>query len=311
MKKIVLFKLIVIGLIASTSVAKSADESVVYVKSNKTTAPLIEKWIAEYSRNNPSAKIVLADSNTPENENTLSLILTDDNNENEFDSKRGVLIFGKSAILPVAQKENPIFKEIGNKRLNNKRLKELYFEKDIFEEEKPTKVVQTTTVYSGNNEKSISHIFAANFGFTASDLRGKKISGDDVYLINAVEKDQSGITFNALSNIFDIESRKIKNQLLILPLDVDKQYRADFTESADIDNVIEILENDSFGDLIPIVNIGFTFPVGNKNINDFLSWVLSEGQSYNHQFGLLKLNDKHLAEQKANIENKNLISLNK
>lgn len=297
-----LFKsILVILLISSPIFAQDNVNETIYIKSSRFASPLIEKWINEYTKVNPQAQIRLAD-NSVKAENISLKVVVSDNSKNGLQIGEQILFFGRYAILPVIGKDNPLLAEFSKKKLNDKRIKDLFFEKDILSEDtNPSKPGYDVTVYSGNNNESVAHSFASYFGYTSSSLKGKKISGDDAFLINAIQKDKTGVTFNALGNIFDINTRELKDNITILPLDVKKEYRNYFTESVNIDNVIELLESEPI-DLIPVDNIGFAYSPGNKTVKEFLVWVLTEGKTFNHSYGILNPDEKVLTYQIKELE---------
>lgn len=302
MKTMKLFKsILVILLISSPIFAQDNVNEAIYIKSSRFASPLIEKWINEYTKVNPQAQIKLAD-NSVKAENISLKVVVSDNSKNGLQIGEQILFFGRYAILPVIGKDNPLLAEFSKKKLNDKRIKDLFFEKDILSEDtSPSKPGYDVTVYSGNNNESVAHSFASYFGYTSSSLKGKKISGDDAFLINAIQKDKTGVTFNALGNIFDINTRGLKDNITILPLDVKKEYRNYFTESVNIDNVIELLESEPI-DLIPVDNIGFAYSPGNKTVKEFLVWVLTEGKTFNHSYGILNPDEKVLTYQIKELE---------
>jgi len=302
MKTMKLFKsILVILLISSPIFAQDNVNETIYIKSSRFASPLIEKWINEYTKVNPQAQIKLAD-NSVKAENIALKVVVSDNSKNGLQIGEQIMFFGRYAILPVIGKDNPLLAEFSKKKLNDKRIKDLFFEKDILSEDtSPSKPGYDVTVYSGNNNESVAHSFASYFGYTSSSLKGKKISGDDAFLINAIQKDKTGVTFNALGNIFDINTRGLKDNITILPLDVKKEYRNYFTESVNIDNVIELLESEPI-DLIPVDNIGFAYSPGNKTVKEFLVWVLTEGKTFNHSYGILNPDEKVLTYQIKELE---------
>lgn len=302
MKTMKLFKSILVTLLISSPIfAQNNVNETIYIKSSRFVSPLIQKWINEYTKVNPQAQLRLAD-NSVKAENISLKVVVSDNSKNGLQIGEQILVFGRYAILPVIGKDNPLLAEFSKKKLNDKRIKELFFEKDILSEDtNSSKSDYDVTVYSGNNNESVAHSFASYFGYTSSSLKGKKISGDDAFLINAIQKDKTGVTFNALGNIFDINTRGLKDNITILPLDVKKEYRNYFTESVNIDNVIELLESEPV-DLIPVDNIGFAYSPGNKAVKEFLVWVLTEGKTFNHSYGILNPDEKVLTYQIKELE---------
>jgi hypothetical protein len=283
--------MIALGLILATSAATTvyaADgaDNVVYIKSSKLASPLIERWIAEYAKVNPAVQLRLADGNVAPDRVSLSLVLS---GKDAAPADPQTVYFGEFAILPITARESAASRELGGKRLNGKRLKALFFEKDILSGEGgETGAQQQITVYSGSSKASLSAAFASWFGFTPSSLRGKHISGDDIFLNTAVGKDPAGVSFNALSNIFDVKSRRLKDGLTILPLDVKKEFAATLSESATIDDVLRLLETETI-DLVPTGKLGFVYRTREAAVHDFLTWVQTHGKAFNHEYGILNL----------------------
>ncbi len=310
MNKLKFVQLLILLLLTGTITAQKIQEEVFYIKSPKFSAPLIEKWINEYAKVNKQVKFKLAEKQTEEENIDINLV-TSNLSENALQTGQLVSYVGRYALLPVSSTENPILAELNKKRLNSKKLKELFFEKDLLDEDasKSSKQEFSTTIYSGNNEESVASAFASYFGYTPSSLKGKKISGDDIYLLHAIQKDHSGITFNNLSYIYDTNTRQLKKDLAIIPLDLKKEYR-DILAESNIDKAIELLENESI-ELIPVEELGFVYQDNHPEIKNFLKWVLSEGQSYNHNYGFLNPDQKTLTVQLKQIEEpyKNLTSI--
>jgi ABC-type phosphate transport system substrate-binding protein len=62
--------------------------------------------------------------------------------------------------------------------------------------------------------------------------------------------------------------------------------------------VIDVLEK-NHSETIPVEKIGFIYSqqTVRKEVSDFLKWVLSDGQKFNHAEGFLNLEKQVLAEQ--------------
>jgi hypothetical protein len=295
--------------ISATAVAGNSVDSVVYIKSSKLASSLVERWIAEYAKVNPSVRFRLADQHVASDQVSLNLVLSGKNTESAEAAKGQTAYFGEYAILPITGKASAASQELSGKKLNGKRLKALFFEKDLLSgEAKADEPKQQVTVYSGRSKTSVAEAFASWFGYTPSSLRGKYISGDDIFLNTAVSKDDRGVSFNALSNIFDVKSRKLKENITILPLDVKKEFAASLSEAATIDDAIRLLETEDI-DLVPTGKIGFAYRPGEAVVHDFLVWVLTHGKAFNHEYGILNLNERTLAAQVEQVRERLYSSL--
>ena len=151
-------------------------------------------------------------------------------------------------------------------------------------------------IYSGSNASSVASSFAHNFGEESSNFRGKRISGDDLFLNTALSKDPLGVSFNALPNIFDLQSRHIKSDLTIIGIDVKKNLEESFSDKTTLDEVINVLESGKVSE-IAVEKIGVSYNGSDEAINQFLEWVLENGTKYNHEYGFLNLDNKLTQEQ--------------
>lgn len=280
--------------------SENTSSSVYYINAPRFVRPLIEKWITEYKKMEPHANFAIAKTAESRGKSALNIQLNE--KANGGDLAQHTVYFAEYAILPVAGKNSEAAKTLAKQELNTKNIKRLFFEKDDFEEQdKNDKKAAAYVVYTGNSALSVASEFAAHYGKDASSFRGKRIVGDDQFLNTAVEKDSQGITFNAISNLYDLNTRQLKQNLALLPLDVDKAQRAAFAEGATIDDVIQVLEASRSND-IPVQRIGFTYHDGDSNINHFIAWILQEGENYNHDFGLLRLDAKLVAQQAKDVQ---------
>ncbi|MBF0577418.1 hypothetical protein [Dysgonomonas sp. GY617] len=279
-------------LLVSTSILAQNSDNTLYIKGANFTHPILNAWINEYSKVNPNVVIKVADRNTNSEAIDISVVT----NENQIKNPaQQSLQVARYAILPVANKQNPLFEEINNKGLDRNKLKQLFFEKDIDDSGKyPFK--NEVTIYSGSLEASNSEVISGYFGKTGDQLRGKKIAGDDIFLINALKKDESGVAFNYLSYIYDTKTRELKENIAILPIDLKKdQWQA---VNSGIDATLSLLEGEKIN-LIPIETVSLAFDEKlPKEVQSFIEWIVTDGQKLNHVYGFLNIDSK----EKRNIQ---------
>lgn len=297
------FILLATVMLLSTTIikAETGSKEKIYVESLRFAIPLLEKWVSEYEKNNPGIEIVLLEEKT--SGKIADLRLVSSIKDELFPESKQLFYTGRVALLPVTNEDNPLLDELNKKGLNNNRLKELFFEKDRLtnDRESTKKQKHNITIYSGNSITSFSASFSAHFGYSQEELKGKKISGDDIYLIHAILKDHRGITVNNLSYLFDTETGKLKEGLALIPLDLKKEQR-EILKQADMDQTIELLEREQI-ELIPVLNFGFIYRDNNALAQKFLSWILTEGQQYNKNYGFLQVEEEILTSQLKEIDN--------
>jgi len=286
--------------------AESASHEPVYISGTKFTYPLIEKWIAEYSKINPTANIRLASKNSTQAAELN--IIAHRPGEKELQADQEIIYAGKYALLPVTNNHNPNLPLFAKKGLSKKEIDKLFFEVIDFDSDEPVEKSKfQATIYARDNKACTSNALAGYFGHQSSEIRGKKVFGDDIYLLSALKKDSIGISYNTLSYVYDTNSRNLKSGLAILPVDLRKD--AKVILNGTLDDVLSALETTKV-ETIPVERIGFVLSQqsARKEVTAFLKWVLSEGQQFNHEFGFLTL-DKNLAAEQAVRLNEKLLTL--
>ena len=219
------------------------------------------------------------------------------------DFSHALVYFGEFAVLPITASGSEAAKVLEGKHLNSKKLKQLYFFDDDFDENvKKVKQFEKLVIYSGSNATSVAASFARNFGEESSNFRGKRIAGDDLFLNTALQKDPLGVSFNALSNIFDLKSRHLKSDLSLVGIDVKHDLAQSFSDNGTLDEVLNALENDKVSE-VAIERIGLNYNIADEAVARFLEWILNNGTKYNHEYGLLNLDSKSAIAEVGKIKN--------
>ena len=277
------------------------NSSVRTIKSPRFARPLVEKWIEEYAKTEPGVTFQLVKGSG--NQDNIDLLVSFDNQDADTKDFSHIIYFGETAVLPITARSSEAARLLEGKHLNAKKLKQLFFLNDDFDEDvKKNKTFEAITVYSGSNATSVASSFAHNFGEESTNFRGKRIAGDDLFLNTAIAKDPLGVTFNTLSNIFDLQSRHLKSNLSLVGLDLKKDLEKSFTDNGTLDDVLTILENGKPAE-VTIEKVGITFNSTDGAVNRFLEWVLENGIKYNHQYGLLNLDSKVAEAQTKKVIN--------
>lgn len=294
MKKSLFTIALLLGLQVNQTVGAQNEQITLRVQNS--VRPLVEKWITEYSKTNNDITFQIVSGKVQDNENTISFVT---------EQSEDAVFFARYAVLPVVTKESEAAQLLGDKRLNAKKLKSLFFVNDEFDESaKESKVEKSLHIYTGNSQQSASRAYAASFKQEISNYKGKKISGDDSFLNIALSRDPLGVAVNSLSNIFDLQSRQLRPELSLVPLDIDKHGKQVLDE-ARLDDIILLLEQQQFAE-IPVGKIGIDYDHRNSQLNDFARWILTEGSRYIHEYGLLQLSQKELTAQLHSTEQKEL-----
>lgn len=273
--------------------AIQAQTQTVGIKAPTFVRPLVERWIAEYQKTDNSLDFSFAQA---KQDNTISFVVSSESQETT--NTQNTFYFGRYAIVPFTSKDSEAAELIAKKRLNNKRIKNIFFIKDDFSDEKEEKIESQLHVYTGNSSLSVSRPYAAHYNLAAADYKGKRISGDDKYLAQAVGKDPLGISLAALPNIYDLGSRQLKPEIQLASLDTDKKSEQALRSSLD-DLLQQLEEHEITG--IDVEKFGINVKHLTPELRKFITWVLQEGDSYLHEYGLLTLSQKDAIAQLHNL----------
>ena len=276
------------------SFALVAQTTTINLRVPNFARPLVEKWVSEYQKEHADVAFQFVSAKAETDENTLALSADED-----------ALYVARYAVLPVTASGSEAERLLEGKHLNAKKLKKIFFaSNDEDEEVRESKIERELHIYAGNGRQSVSRTYAAHFKADFEQFKGKKIAGDDSFLSKAIDRDTYGLTINSLSNLFDLQSRAVRNGLSLVQLDLDKQARQ-VLEAGKLDDIVTLLEKQEFAE-IPVEEVGFTYSQNNPIATDFLRWVLNYGVSYNHEFGLLQLPQQELIAQQEKIDRQNL-----
>jgi phosphate transport system substrate-binding protein len=305
--KLLLLSIALMNIITITS-SKAQQSDKVIITGSRFTYPLFEKWIAEYKKTNPAASIKINPRGGNDTDSANLIINAHELSEKEIKPGYKVVNINRYVLLTVANQKSDFSKQYTQTGIREKDVKKLFFEEwDPYEEEtekKKKKAKKTTAavLYTREITACAPTTFARHYGYKQKDIVGKGIAGDDKHLIYAVLKDTNGVTYNNLGLIYDLKTRKVKDGLTVIPQDLNGNGKLEEEEQfySSLDNVIARVEDKDNSNIV-IGNVNLSFPAtidsSNKELFNFISWILNEGVKYNHEFGFLDLEPAHLNKQ--------------
>jgi phosphate transport system substrate-binding protein len=311
MKTIMIKAFALMLLISLSASAQKKEFNAFSLAGAKFMFPLIEKWVSEYNKTNPQIQININTKQNVDVAHTLKVVASHWSDSNLL-ARQTVFYVGRYALIPVSNKQNPILAKAGKSGLSKRVVKKLFFEEsdEYGEEQQETKSKYNATVYARESLAQTSIALARYFDAKPSELKGRKILGDEIYLLYAIKKDTTGVAFNSLNYVYDIQTRKLKNDIALLPLNLKSQQR-EALNTLNIDNAIALLEKNEVEN-IPVDSFGFVVSneqLENKNFTAFLRWVLTDGQKFNHETGFLNLDESTLIAQREQLNDKYLSAI--
>lgn len=281
MKK-VLFTLLMLA-----SIGVQAQQSTIRIAGTRLTYPLFQKWIDVYSKQHPNINFILK-SNQPADSVDISIV---SHKLAPTDVKAGktAITVSRYLQLPVANSNRADVAVLQEKGFNDASFKQVYFG-----ETNTSNIVSEAvfTVYKRKQNACASQSFANHFGSEQKDIKGIGVAGDDKDLLNAVKQDINGVSYNNLGFIYNLETRKLIDSIAMVPIDFNENGKIDTDERiyGTLDNVLAYTEKTNNPKLmIEEVHVLYNQSTPNKEVANFLKWILLNGQQYNHKYGFINL----------------------
>jgi len=269
--------------------AQSKDQ-IISITGTQFTYPLIKRWISEYSKINPELKFKLISDQ--ENSDKADLkIIAHTPEKGEIADNKTLTKVGRIAILPITNEKNKSFTKEFKKGVKQDGLKAIFMKdaRELNQDQKKDKEPEYT-VYTKTPQSCAAKVISSYLGYPSDDLNGIYVTGDDSYLITSLLEDSTGVSYNNLGLIYDLDKRIPVSGIKVLPIDLNNNGRLDKEEQiyGDLDQVITYLE-DSKSTSIPTDNVSFVADSkqANPEVSNFLNWVKVSGQEYNHKYGFL------------------------
>jgi phosphate transport system substrate-binding protein len=262
---------------------KKKEKKVINITGTRFFYPLVEKWAAAFKKENPDVEIVVKFGLQ---NSDISMTGTPVDKENP--EKGTYTVVSRFAIVPIVNEKNPAWNELQKKGLSKTDFEKIYFRGNQ---------QQNNFAYSGvtvpirvyTRGACASATFSRQFGKQINDLANldTKIADDNVLLQNVLN-DSLGVAYNNLGFVYDLQTRKQKPGIRIVPVDLNANGKIDADEDFynNLDELIHKLET-SYVELPPVGKMVFIYKDDKPEVKAFVNWILTKGQQYNHSLGFL------------------------
>lgn len=272
------------------------NNATITISGAQAAKPLIVKWISEYSKANPGITFEFS-KGTVQNQNSDLRLIVNTGEKSEYVSGESTVLIGRMAVLPIISDKNQFFSKQLKNGIRQEELKNIFLQPGDFTSEGESEQEESPlyTVYNQANQSPVTKVLLSHFGKPNAGLNGVLVTGDDKFLVESVLTDSSGVTYSNLGLIYDLTTRTPVNGIKIIPIDPDNNGKLKKEELVynNLDQLITFLES-SNNKSIPVNDISLSYNVKNNNplVVDFINWVASSGQQFNHQLGFLKTTDE-------------------
>ena len=203
----------------------------------------------------------------------------------------------KDAVFLTINYQNPIWESMQSTGITRETLVDIYLTGNITNWGELTGQVEESMpihIYTRSDACGAAETWAKFLGQRQEDLLGIGVYGDPGVL-EAVIKDPLAIGFNNLNYAFDFQTGTPVTGIQIIPLDVNSNGKVDPEEIIDHkDLALEAVSADIYPspparDLYLVTNGP---PQG--LVQEFINWVLSEGQAFVRETGYIPISDDKL-----------------
>lgn len=146
---------------------------------------------------------------------------------------KGTSVDTGNCLLLIANKQSSVWQEkCMRKGLTLKNIREMYCMDDLYAEEEDEAVFSdyveekqekevSYVIFSGAGSKAVgTQIFATSIGREASTIRGKKVVGEDRFLLKAVQSQSEAVSFGPADLVFSGENGTVASNIEIIPFDI-------------------------------------------------------------------------------------------
>jgi phosphate transport system substrate-binding protein len=292
---------LLIVLIGALTTANAQTTAVIKITGTKFPFYIMQQWIDVYGKTHPGVQFQLSKSIPLDSADLL--IAAHAFNPGELREDEVVIALNRYAQLPIANIYRKDIAALQLRGFTTSDLKAVYFEQS--DENKTDGLNEPVHVYGRDKKVCASRSFAENITGNQWSVAGTLVNGDDRALSAAVKNDVHGISYNNLGLIYDLKTRMVVDSIAVIPIDLNENGKIDDNEKiyATLDDVLGYLSTSS-GNIIPQenVNIVINRKTISRNALDFVEWILTEGQRYNHSYGFLDL-DKTVVKQQQQLLN--------
>jgi phosphate transport system substrate-binding protein len=212
----------------------------------------------------------------------------------------------KDAVFPIVSAENPVAEQILAQGISQEIFNKIYITGEITtwgEVVSDSTITDEIHVFTRSDAAGAAEQWSKFSGGKAQeDLKGIGVNGEPS-ILDTVIKDPLGIGYGNLNSIFDLSSGNTVPGIIIPPIDIDKNGKADAVE-------IYKVKEDAFG---AVANGIYPSPPARfENLATmgkpeglelaFIDWILTDGQQYLESAGYVPLTPEQQAESLAKLK---------
>ena len=297
---------------ATTPTAQSGDQSQGNISVSGAFAlyPMMTRWAEEYQKLHPGVRFDISAGGAGKGmADTLAGavdigMVSRDITPEEQDSGAFWVAVTKDAVFPMVNAQNPVIQELLAKGVTQETFAGIFMSGEIQTWGQVTgqdRVSDPIHLYTRSDAAGAPETWAKYLGGKQEDLLGIGVFGDPG-LADAVARDPLGIGYNNLNYAYDASSGQPVVGLIALPIDINANGQADPGEVLKTkSDALEAIASGRYPSpparLLNLVTLGQ--PSG--MVQEFILWVLGDGQQFVDQAGYIPLTADQLAAEQAKL----------
>ena len=278
---------------------RDTKKDTISISGTRFLFPLFQQWAQAYQYDHPETHFeITAKLERPTLRATAAPI------------QRGTLPPGKVAttatrfaILPVINADHPLADSLLRYGFSKEQLATVYFKSAGLDNHDLDHIAthqQPLHVYSRQACAAVS--FAAHLNRDVKDIvhHGNTIENDDL-LLETVLNDRLGLAFLDLAGMYDLQTRKVKKGIRVVPIDLNNDGVISSNENFydSLDTLLSRLENKQIASIIPVGDVTILYNNNvDQGVRSFIDWIRLKGQRFVRQEGYL---DYHTGAQQPRI----------
>jgi len=273
--------------------------------------PMMTRWAEEYQKVNPNVQFDISAGGAGKgmtdalfNAVDIGMVSREISADEEAKGAYWVSVT-KDAVFPVISTQNPVLKDILAQGISQETFVKIFITSEIKtwgEVVGKPEITDEIHVYTRSDSCGAADAWAKFLGKKQEDLLGIGVSGDPG-LLDVVIKDPLGIGYNNLGYAFDNSTGQPVTGASIVPIDINANGQADSAEVIETKSVaVDAIATDVYPspparDLNLVTN---GKPSGVTQ--DFIKWILTDGQQYVGEAGYIQLSPGQLQEALQKIQ---------
>ncbi len=212
----------------------------------------------------------------------------------------------KDAVVPTVNSRNPVLKDLLAAGITREACISIWItgEAGTWGELTGGSTSEPVQVYTRSDACGAAQTWAKYMDANQEDLLGVGVYGDPG-LAEAVRQDTRGIGYNNINYVYDAETRKQVEGIVVLPIDVNGDGKIDESEDfySDRDSIVQAIATGKYPSP-PARDLHFVC-LGKPDkmvVREFIKWVLTDGQKYVFESGYINLPEERLLRELKHLE---------